>query len=160
MARVLPFPFIEGYRPNPFCDAYLIGGPTTALSAGPAMPNAASGFYQGEQFLTDLDERSRAGKRHVPQDPRSSAAAGEGSPLRQSTGNVRFGSPGAGGYSYNGSGAAAPPPPPSAAAGSGLPESEKMHILERTHNKSTRLNSMQEVLQDLEDDDIPKVGWV
>ena len=117
------------------------------------MDNPLATSYQGEQFLADPDERS--GKRHaLIQDPRLVAAAGVGSPLRQSAGTVRFGSPGAGSYLQGGVPAASVP---TAGAGASLPEADKMHILERTHNKSTRVHSVQEVLQDLEDDDIPKV---
>ena len=112
------------------------------------MVNPALNGYQGEQFLADPDEQARSGKRLAAAlfDPN-----GPTSPMRMSTG-VMFGSPGAGG--------SAPPPPAASSTGARLPETEKMHILERTHNKSSRLHNMQGVLRDLTDDDIPKVGQI
>ena len=113
--------------------------------AAPPLFNPAASGYQGEQFLADPDEQARMGKRLAAAvlDP-----SGSSSPLRQSTG-VRFGSPGAGGSA---------PPPAVSSNGSSLPETEKMHILERTHYKSSRVHSMQEILRDVTDDDVPKVG--
>ena len=112
------------------------------------MVNPALNGYQGEQFLADPDEQARSGKRLAAAlfDPN-----GPTSPMRMSTG-VMFGSPGAGGSAL--------PPPAASSTGARLPETEKMHILERTHNKSSRLHNMQEVLRDITDDDIPKVGEI
>jgi hypothetical protein len=148
------FPMV--FRPHYFYTRYSL----FPLFSGP-MVNPAASNYQGEQFLVDLDDQARAAKRQEQLDPRGAmAAAGgrggggaNGSPTRQSYGAANFGSPGGGGY---GSGRA-PPPYAQTGAGAGLPEDEKMHILQRTHHKSTRLNGLQEVLQNIEDDDLPKV---
>lgn len=129
------------------------------------MHNPAAAGHHGEQFLSELDDQGRGGKRRVPLDPRTASP----SPPR---GGVRFGSPGrhgdmgspvrGGGSPIRGGGAALDGGVSVVTdGGKQLPEEVKMHILEKEHNKSTRLGVMQDVLKSLEDDDLPRVrGWL
>ncbi len=110
-----------------------------ALRRPDQLQNPVAETYDGEQFLAEMDEHGRAVKRRAPSDPRTSGT----SPPRR---GVAFGSP------------SRLTPAAADAAARGAPESEqlKMHILEKSHYKSTRLNVMKEVLEDLEDpNDLP-----
>jgi hypothetical protein len=119
------------------------------------LSNPTATHYQGEQFLVDLDEQDRAAKRQAQFDPRWDI----GSPLRDIGGAPTFGSPGTSGVKSNFNRASAPSHPQGGNCGTTpglLAEEEKMHILERTHHKSNRLHNVEEVLQDIIDDDLPK----